>query len=121
MKTQNPTLIFNPLAIFDNLSFLLSRRLYLRIFWFLSLAFLFSLLFFVFLQINKLARETDFLRASEQRLGMLSKQNQEWKIKSTQIDHQLLAGTFLQEFNFEKVEKIHFIERPEKQVAAVTR
>jgi len=116
MKTQNQALIFNPLTIFDNLSFLLSRRLFLRIFWFLSLALFISLLFFVFLQINRLARETDFLRASEQNLTALSKQNQEWKIKSTQVNHQLLAGTLIQELNFEKVEKIHFIEKPEKKV-----
>lgn len=117
MTGTSKTLILNPLTLFHIPSFHLSSRTFLKIFWLLSLSVLISLLFLVFFQINQLAKETDSLRKLEQSLKIISHNNQNLRLQAATTNRQILAEYLIEEFNFEKVERLHFIKAPETQVA----
>lgn len=113
---NDQAIIINPFVFLTHFSLTFHWRIFLRISLFLLVAILISLICFLFFQINKLAQETDSLRTLEQKLISLSQENQDLRIKSSQINRQIFAQDLIQEFNFEKVERIHFIRTSEKQV-----
>lgn len=116
MKTATKTLVLNPFSIF---SFHVSWQIFSRPVWLLSIALLISLLAFLFFQINNLAQETNSLRNLEQRLKVISQQNENWRTESTKFNHRILVESLIEELNFEKVEKIHFIPTPLEQTTAL--
>lgn len=116
MKSVTQTILFNPLVLLRHLNFYFSWRIFLRIFRLFLLSFLAILIFFVLFQMSKLARETKNLGILEDKLKVLSQENQDLRIRINQVEERVFLEELMAKLNFEKVEKIHFIKTQEQQV-----
>ncbi len=73
---------------------------------------------FALFQIIRLTQEVSYLTAMEQRLEAGFQQNENWRLKAAKVDYQAVRESLIKEFNFEKVEKVHFIKVPVGHVAS---
>lgn len=115
MNLPASSLILNPLSLLPRL---FAPTFLVKVFWLFSLTLLLSLLVFTFFQINHLAKEANSLRRLERKLTHLSQDYENWRLSAVQGDRELLAEQLMQELNFQKVEKLHFIKMPATEMAA---
>ena len=112
---MNNTLILNPPFIFDqNLN--LRWKIGLRVFWLFGILLVTGLLVFYIFQVNAEVSERYSIQEQEKRLSEISKENQNLEINSVQIISLSNITPLLEELNFEKVNKIHYIRVLDSQV-----
>lgn len=93
-------------------------KISLRVFWLLLALLLISFLIFYIFQVNSEASERYLIKGHEKRIAELQKANQILEINSAKAGSLDSITVLLEESNFEKVEKIHYIQVSEIQVVA---
>lgn len=109
---MNNTLILNP--SFINVSF--RWKISLKLFWFLSFLSIVALLAFYIFQVNAAVSERYLIKEYEKRIGEVSRESQNLVISSAQISSLNKVEELLETFNFEEINKIHYIQVLDTQV-----
>ena len=114
---MNNSLSLNPPIIIKNL-FSFNWKIISKIFLFLSvLAVLLLLIFYIF-QVNAEVSERYLVQKYDGKLGQLSKESQNLEIGLIQSNSLNNIAILMEELNFEKPEKIHYIRVLGNQVVA---
>jgi len=112
---MNNTLILNPPFILkSNLS--LKWQISLRMFWFLSALLITTLLVFYIFQVNAEVSERYLIQKYETTIAEISKENQNLEISSFQVNSLNNVTSLLENLNFEKIGRIHYIRVLDSQV-----
>ncbi len=109
--TLNHSLIIKPLK----------KLITLRLFWFLAVLSAAALLVFYVFQINAAVSERYSIQKYEKRISEVSRENQNLEISSAQTNSLDNITAFLGELNFEKVDKIHYIQVLDTQVIGLAK
>lgn len=88
----------------------LKWNLGLRIFWILSLISLASLLVFYIFQVNKIVFGEYLLQGCEQKLNEIIEESKRLEIDFSQVNSLENIETLAKNLEFEKAEKIHYIQ-----------
>lgn len=89
-----------------------------RVFWFLTALSIAVLLVFYIFQVNAEISERYLIQEYQKRISEVSKENQNLEISSAQINSLDNITLLLEELNFEKTDKIHYIQALDTQVVA---
>ncbi len=89
-----------------------------RAFWLLGILLIITFLVFYVFQVNAEVSERYLIQEYQKRINEISKENQNLEISSAQISSLDNITLLLQEFNFEKTGKIHYIRVLDTQVVA---
>lgn len=98
---MNKTLALNPPFLWP---------LALRIFWLLSILSIVALLIFYVFQVNAVVSERYLIQKQENRLIELSGENKNLEINSAQVISLDNILTLLEDSDFEKTSKVHYIQ-----------
>jgi len=90
----------------------------LRIFWLLSILLTIAFLVFYIFQVNAEVSERYSIQRYQKRIAEISKENQNLEISSAQINSLDNLTLLLEKLNFEKTDKIHYIQVLDTQVVA---
>lgn len=111
---MNNTLILNhPHSLIIKL---LKRSITLRLFWLLTILSVVALLAFYVFQVNAVVSERYSVQKYEKRMSEISRENQNLEISSAQTNSLDNIIALLGELNFEKADKIHYIQVLDTQV-----
>ena len=112
---MNNTSILNfPISIVRALP--LKLRFNLKLFWIFSLILIITLLVFYIFQFNALTSETYKIQDSQKKINELFSENENLEIKLAKLNSLASIETLIKEFDFEKVDKIHYIQILESQI-----
>ncbi|MBZ9569636.1 hypothetical protein KJA16_01805 [Patescibacteria group bacterium] len=112
---MNNTSILNfPISIIRALP--LKLRFNLKLFWIFSLILIITLLAFYIFQFNALTSETYKIQDSQKKINELFSENENLEIKLAKLNSLATIETLIEEFDFEKVDKIHYIQILESQI-----
>ncbi len=112
---MNNTSILNfPISIIRALP--LKLRFNLKLFWIFSLILIITLLAFYVFQFNALTSETYKIQDSQKKINELFSENENLEIELAKLNSLSTIETLIEEFNFEKVDKIHYIQILESQI-----
>ena len=112
---MNKALTLNsPLTLKRSLS--LRRTFILRIFWLLGILSIAALLVFYIFQVNKKVSERYLIQKYENRLIELSKKNKNLEVNSVQAVSLDNVLSLLENSDFEKTNKVHYIRILENKV-----
>ena len=109
---MNNTLTLNP--PFINLSF--RWKISLKLFWLLSFLSIIALLAFYIFQVNAAVSERYLIQEYEKKISGISKESQSLVISSAQAGSLDKVEELLETLNFEKINKIHYIQILDTQV-----
>lgn len=90
----------------------------LKNFWIFSVIFLFTLLFLYVFQVTILARSTDLIKDYQGEINELSRDNASLEISLAKQNSLVNIGTLVQSLNFEKTDRVRYLQILEGQVAA---
>jgi len=96
----------------------LKRKFSLKAFWILSFISIISLLIFYIFQVNSMIRETYLIQNYQRKIKELSQENKTLEINFFQANSLSTIESLVKNLNFEKVERIHYIQVLESQVVA---
>ncbi len=88
----------------------------LRVFWILSILLTITFLVFYIFQINTEVSERYSIQGYQKRIDGVSKENHSLEINSAQINSLENLTLLLEELNFEKTDKVHYIRVLDTQV-----
>ncbi|XOB41708.1 MAG: hypothetical protein ACKKMS_03260 [Candidatus Nealsonbacteria bacterium] len=88
----------------------------LKAFWILSFISIISLLIFYIFQVNAMIGETYLIQNYQRKIKELSQENKTLEINFSQANSLSTIETLVKNLNFEKVERIHYIQVLESQV-----
>jgi len=112
---MNNSYILNfPMSIIRALP--LKLKFNLKLFWVLSLILILILLMFYIFQFNVLTSESYKIQNSQKKINELSFENENLEIQLAEINSLANIETLIKEFDFEKVDKIHYIKILESQI-----
>lgn len=94
----------------------LSLKLNPKVFWVFGFILVISLLVCYILQVNFMTKETYLIQDYQKKIGELSRENQILEINFSQQNSLSNIETIAKNLNFEKVDKIHYIQVLESQV-----
>jgi len=94
----------------------LSLKLSLKTFWILSIILTITLLVFYIFQINLMTKETYLIQEYQKKIGELSRENKILEINLSQQNSLSNIETLIKNLNFEKIDKIHYLQVLEGQV-----
>jgi len=94
----------------------LSFKLSLKTFWVFSIILAITLLVFYISQVNLMTRETYLIQEHQKKIGELSKENEILEINLSQQNSLSNIEILVKNLNFEKIDKIHYIQVLESQV-----
>lgn len=97
-------------------SFSLKLKFNLKLFWITSFILIITLLGLYIFQVNYLTYETYQLQNSQKKINELSFENEILGIKLAKLNSLVNIETLIEEFNFEKADKIHYIQISESQI-----
>lgn len=95
-----------------------SLHLSLKSFWILSTVFLISLLVLYIFQVAFLAKETFLIQNYQKKINDFSRENQKLEISLAKQNSPLNLEALVQNLNFEKTDKVRYLQILEGQVAA---
>jgi predicted PurR-regulated permease PerM len=87
-----------------------------KILFILSLVLVITLLTFYIFQINDLTSKAYQVQNSQKKINDLSSENETLEIELSKSNSLVNIETLIQEFNFEKAAKIHYIQISENQI-----
>ncbi len=90
----------------------------LKTFWILSFISITSLLIFYIFQVNSMIGETYLIQNYQGKIKELSQENKTLEINFSQANSLSIIESLVKNLNFEKVERIHYIQVLESQVVA---
>jgi len=112
---MNNTSILNfPISIIRALP--LKLKFNLKLFWVLSLILILILLIFYIFQFNVLTSTSYKIQNSQKKINEFSVENENLEIRLAKLNSLANIETLIKEFNFERVEKIHYIKILESQI-----
>jgi len=88
----------------------------LKAFWILSFISIISLLIFYIFQVNAMIGETYLIQNYQRKIKELSQENKTLEINFSQANSLSTIESLVKNLNFEKVERIHYIQVLESQV-----
>jgi len=91
-------------------------RIDLRVFWLLSILLTITCLVFYIFQVNAEVSERYLTEEYQKRITEISKENQGLEISSAQVNSLDNLTLLLEELDFEKTDKIHYIQVLDTQV-----
>lgn len=97
-------------------SFPLKLKFNLKLFWIISFILITTLLGFYIFQVNSLTGETYQVQNFQKKINELSVENEILEIKLAKLNSLVNIETLIDKFNFEKVDKIHYIQILESQI-----
>lgn len=97
-------------------AFPLKLRFNSKLFWIFSLVLIISLLVFYIFQFNAFTSENYKIQDSQKKINGLSSENEILEIRLAKFNSLATIETLIKEFNFEKVDKIHYIQISESQI-----
>jgi len=111
---MNQTLILNrPISI----SWPLELKINFKIFWILSFILIIFLLSFYIFQVNNLAENIYQIRISQKKINELSKTEEILKIELAKANSLSNIEKLVENFGFEKTEKIRYLQILESELA----
>ena len=105
---QNTLILNLPISIVRPL--ILRRKFNLKLFYILTFLSIFSLLVFYIFQINSIIQKTYLLQNYEKELTKLQEENQNLEINFAKSNSLENLESLVQNLNYEKVEKIRYIQ-----------
>lgn len=99
----------------------LKRPIFLKLFWLLTVLSIVALLAFYVFQINRLVSEIYLVQKYERRISEISTENQNLEISSARTNSLDNMIALVGELNFEKADKIHYIQVLDAQVAGLAK
>jgi len=87
-----------------------------KIFWILSFILITALLIFYIFQVNAMISENYLSKSYERKLNEIVKDSKNLEINFSQVNSLKNIETLAKDLNFEKVDKIHYIQVLEGQV-----
>ncbi|MBZ9578490.1 hypothetical protein KJA14_01425 [Patescibacteria group bacterium] len=111
---NNSSILNFPISLIRALP--LKLRFNLKVFWVLFLILIITLLAFYIFQFNALTSETYKIQNSQKKINEFSVENENLEIQLAELNSLANIETLIKEFNFEKVDKIHYIKILESQI-----
>jgi hypothetical protein len=99
----------------------LKNPITLKLFWFLTALSIVALLAFYVFQINRLVSEIYSIQEYERKISEISTENQNLEISSARTNSLDNIVALVEELNFEKADKIHYIQILDTQVAGLAK
>ncbi|MBZ9572145.1 hypothetical protein KJA15_02350 [Patescibacteria group bacterium] len=113
---MNTTSISNP-SLLINRGLTLKLRFNLKAFWVIIFISILALLAFYIFQVNAMISQTYQIKDYQKKLEEIIKENETLKINSVKINSLETLENKILEFGFEKVDKIHYIQVSDTQIA----
>jgi len=106
----------NILTLHPPISLRFKLKFNLKLFWITLSILIITLLGLYIFQVNYLTYETYQLQNSQKKIDELSFENEILEIKLAKLTSLVNIETLIEKFNFEKANKIHYIQISESQI-----
>ena len=106
----------NILTLHPPISLIFKLKFSLKLFWIISFILIITLLGLYISQVNHLTYETYQLQNSQKKIDELSFENEILEIKLAKLNSLVNIENLIEKFNFEKADKIHYIQISESQI-----
>jgi cell division protein FtsL len=94
----------------------LRLRFSFKLFWIIFITLIITLPIFYIFQVNDLTSKTYQIRDSQKKINELFSENEGLEIKLSKLNSLVNIETLIKKFNFEKADRIHYIQISESQI-----